>query len=247
MRVTTSLWEVGSLGSAVNHLKIKVIGEWVTCRLFSNALHDKTRRYACAATQLSNRLATIKTTRNFMKSVYKFIAIGTMTIAASGAQAQLYGEIHYLSATTKTSASVGTIKTEPQIIGAYIGYGLHENIAVEGLVGTGLGGADVKVNGASQSNPVTAKNDYLYGAYLKPRAKVNDDVELFRRVGYVKGKTTSSVLSLSAAETTSDWAYGVGANYYLTKQTYVTASWMSLYRKDSTKTDGWTIGLGLKF
>ena len=114
-------------------------------------------------------------------------------------------------------------------------------------MGTGVGGTDVKVNGARQSNPVTSKIDYLYGAFIKPRAKLSEEVEVFGRLGYIKGKTTASNSSASSSNIKGDWSYGAGVNYYVNKSTYVSASWMNLYRKDGVKSDGWTIGLGLKF
>lgn len=182
-----------------------------------------------------------------MKSPQKFFTIAALMIAATGANAQWYGELAYVSSTTKYSTSNSTVKSTPESIGAYIGYELNENFAAEGLIGTGLGGTDVKVNGASQSNPVTSKTDYLYGAFLKPRAKLNDEFEVFGRLGYIKGKVTSSNSSASSSDVKGDWAYGVGANYYFNKTTYISASWMNLYRKDGVKSDGWTVGLGIKF
>jgi hypothetical protein len=182
-----------------------------------------------------------------MKSIKKLFAIAALMIAMTGANAQWYGELAYVSATGKYSTSSSRVESNPKSIGAYIGYTLNENFAAEGLIGTGLGGTDVKVNGASQANPVTSKTDYLYGAFLKPRAKLNDEFEVFGRIGYIKGKLGSSDSSASSSNVRGDWAYGVGANYYLNKTTYVSASWMNLYRKNGVKFDGWTVGLGIKF
>jgi len=179
-----------------------------------------------------------------MKSTKKLFAIAALFTVVTGAHAQWYGELAYVSATTTASNNV---KSTPEALGAYIGYQLNENIAVEGLIGAGLGGTDVKVNGASQSNPVTEKIDYLYGAFVKPRAKLNDVFEVFGRLGYIKGKITASNSRSSLTLVKGDWSYGVGANYYLNKTTYVTASWMNLYQKDAVKSDGWAVGLGLKF
>lgn len=182
-----------------------------------------------------------------MKSTKKLLAIAALATAVTAANAQWYGELTYISATTKYSNSTSTVKSTPESIGAYIGYELNSNFAAEGLIGTGLGGTNVKVNGVSQSNPVTSKTDYLYGAFIKPLAKLNDEFEVFGRLGYIKGKTTSSNTSASSSTIKGDWSYGVGANYYLNKTTYVSASWMNLYRKDGVKSDGWTIGVGLKY
>jgi hypothetical protein len=37
----------------------------------------------------------------------------------------------------------------PQTVGLYLGYGLNENLAIEGFIGTGIGGSDVLLNGAT--------------------------------------------------------------------------------------------------
>jgi opacity protein-like surface antigen len=182
-----------------------------------------------------------------IKYFKKLFSIAALMIAMTGANAQWYGEVAYVSATSKYTTSSIRVESNPKSIGAFIGYTLNENFAAEGLIGTGLGGTDVKVNGASQSNPVTSKTDYLYGAFLKPRAKLNDEFELFGRLGYIKGKFTSSNSSASSSDVKGDWAYGVGANYYFNKTTYVSASWMNFYNKDGVKFDGWTVGLGIKF
>lgn len=182
-----------------------------------------------------------------MKSIAKLALISALLVGATTTHAQWYGEIAYISAKTTYSTTSSTVKSTPEMIGAFIGYELNKNFAAEGLIGTGLSGTDVKVNGASQSNPVTATTDYLYGAFVKPRFELNDDVEMFARLGYIKGKTTSSNSSSSTTDTKGDWSYGIGANYNFSKTTYVTASWMNLYRKDGVKSDGWLIGIGYKF
>jgi hypothetical protein len=177
-----------------------------------------------------------------MKPVKKLFAIASLMIATTGANAQWYGELAYVSATSKYSTSSNRVTSTNELISGYIGYELNKNFAAEGLIGTGLGGADVKVNGVSQSNSVTTKFDYVYGAFLKPRVKLNNEFEMFSRLGYIKGKTTSST-----SEERGDWAYGVGANYYFNKTTYASASWMNLYSKGGVRFDGWTVGIGIKF
>jgi len=182
-----------------------------------------------------------------VKSTKKLLAIAAMATAVTTANAQWYSELTYISATSKYSNSTRTVESTPELIGVYIGYELNNNFAAEGLIGTGLGGTDVKVNGVSQSNPVTSKTDYLFGVFIKPQAMLNDEFEVFGRLGYIKGKSTSSNTSASLSDIKDDWSYGVGANYYLNKSTYVAANWMNLYRKNGVNSDGWAIGVGLKY
>jgi hypothetical protein len=186
-----------------------------------------------------------------MKSSHKLLGAAALLVTATAAQSQLYTELTYTASKTKYSGAGITTESAPQTLGVLLGYAVNENLAVEGLIGTGIGGSDVKLNGATQSIPVTAKTDYLYGVFLKPSLKLNDSFEAFFRIGYNEAKTTSSNSTGSATNTYGDLAYGIGANYHFNKptykSTYVTVSWMDLYRKDSVKSDGLSFGVGYKF
>ncbi len=182
-----------------------------------------------------------------MNATKKLVYIAALFVASTAANAQWYGDLTYLSATTKRTDSSSTVKSTPKTIGAFIGYEVNENFSAEGLIGAGIGETEVKVNGVSQGNPVMSKTDYVYGVFVKPRLKLNGEIEVFARLGYIQGKTTSYNSSGSSTVVKGDWAYGAGANYFFSKSTYITASWMNLYRKDNVRSDGLMVGLGLKF
>lgn len=183
-----------------------------------------------------------------MKISMKSVALATsMGMASAQVLAQVYGEVSYQATTIKSTINGNSVQSKPGAVVGYIGYDLNDNLALEGSLTLGVGSADTTVDGASQSNPVSSKIDHGYGVYLKPKVRVNQSVEVFGRLGYAQGKSTSSTATASSSETKSDWAYGLGLNYALSTKTYLTAAWMRLYDKDNTKSTGMTVGVGYRF
>ena len=169
---------------------------------------------------------------------------------AFGAQAQsvVYTEATYLllSATSHASPS-GTTTSDGKAAAAIVGYQLNENLSLEGMVASGLSSADVKLNGTTQTNPVTQKLDLAYGAYVRAKTTLTNDVEIFARVGRSGWHTTASTASASSSSHLYDWMYSAGLNYNINKSTYLTGGWASIYNKSSTKTDGYSLGIGFRF
>jgi opacity protein-like surface antigen len=183
-----------------------------------------------------------------MKISMKSVALAAiMAMTSAQVLAQVYGEVGYQATTIKTTVAGNNVKSSPGAVVGYLGYDLNDNLALEGSLTLGVGSADTTVNGASQSNPVSTKIDHGYGVYLKPKVRINESVEVFGRLGYTQGKSTSSTATVSSSETKSDWAYGLGMSYALSTKTYLTATWMRLYDKDSTKSNGLTVGVGYRF
>jgi len=167
---------------------------------------------------------------------------------ASHAQSGFYTEASYWQLSSISHASTaGETKSDGQVVSAIVGYPLSENLSLEGMVGTGLSNADVKLNGATQTTPVTQKLDAAYGAYVRAKIAITNDVDVFARAGRNAWHTTASTSSASTSNNFSDWTYGVGVNYNITKSTYLSGSWMTLYNKDNIKIDGYSLGVGVKF
>ncbi len=161
--------------------------------------------------------------------------------------AQTYVEMHYTAVGSKTDTAVGMLKTSPNMISAVVGFNFFAALAVEGEVGRGVDAADITLNGVTQRNPVSAKIDQYYGIYLKPRFTLTDRFELFARIGYTDVKSTASVLTFSRSSNSSDWGYGLGADYSMARNYYLTAAYMSLYKKNNISADSFSLGLGYRF
>lgn len=168
-------------------------------------------------------------------------------VCVGALHAQVYTEVQYLSAHSRGTVSAGTTESRSDTLTGLVGYQLSDVFSVEGLIGTGLGGADVKLNGASQTHPVTSRLDHAVGVYVRAKHDVNKDVTIFARLGWNDWQLTASNNLGSAQNSYSDLAYGVGLNYRITQSTYLTSSWMSFYNKNSVKVDGLAIGLGYSY
>jgi opacity protein-like surface antigen len=146
---------------------------------------------------------------------------------------------------TLKDSDAPVLKAKPTVLTGIVGYEINPNVAVEGLLGLGLNKSSVTVGGTSTN--IDAKISTSYGIFVKPKVMVSNEVELFARLGYASSKLKLSTSGASRSETESSFAYGLGGNYYLNKQTYLTASYMSLYSKDGVKATGLSIGVGYKF
>lgn len=179
-----------------------------------------------------------------MKKMIRFMGAAAILATAAAAQAQVYVEGAIAPLTLKGSESP-VLKAKPAVLTGFVGYEIHPNVAVEGFLGLGASNASVTLDGAATA--VKAKISNSYGIFVKPKVMINNEVELFGRLGYARSKVKLSADGESASESDGSFAYGVGGNYYLNKQTYLTASYMSFYSKDGLKATGLNLGVGYKF
>lgn len=171
-----------------------------------------------------------------MKVIIKTAAIAALAFAAAGAQAQLYGELGYSA--VKVDGAGANI--DLGALTGVIGYGVHPNLAVEGMLAFGVN--DDRIGAAK------VELEHSYGLFAKPRVMLSPNFELFGRLGYVESKLKTSAPGYqSLSDTDGDWAYGVGANYYFDRNSYLGANYLQFYDKDGVKADGFTIGVGMKF
>lgn len=167
--------------------------------------------------------------------------------AAMGAQAQMYGEIGYTTATAKQNIDGLSIQASPTALRGIVGYEQNPNLALEGLVAFGLHDATIKVNGVSGPN-VKFKINNVVGIYLKPKAQLNEQVELFGRVGFVSAKGTTSAPGLgSESNSENSFSYGAGLSYAINPSTSLKVDYMQYLNEDGFKVNGLTFGLGFKF
>ena len=186
-----------------------------------------------------------------MNTLSKVLISAVVTVSAASAMAQagnepkLYGEIAYNLTNLKADDTVDTIKAKPAVATGIVGYKFHPNLAVEGMLGLGLSGDKVELNG--QPTAVDAKISSAFGVFVRPSVKLGESVELFARLGYVQSKLKLSVPGLSLSDSDGGAAYGLGGNFYLSKQSYLQLSWTNYYKKDGVKIDGIGLGFGFRF
>lgn len=182
----------------------------------------------------------MKTTITRISAALVVIAAATSASAQSASpQTRLYGELGYTALQYKEPAG----KADLGLGTATIGYEINKNFAVEGSLGTGISDDNVNVSGTN----VKVDIDNSYGVFLKPKAQVAQDLEVFAKLGWAKTKLKANAGGFSASNSGSDFAYGAGAQYSITPAAYITGGYMKLYDKNSVTADGWNIGVGYKF
>jgi opacity protein-like surface antigen len=177
----------------------------------------------------------------------KLAIASAIALASIGAQAQMYGEVGYTSLTAKENVGSDGLKASPSAIRGFLGYELNPNLAIEGMVAFGMDDGTVKVNGVSVPE-AKLELDESFGVYLKPKAKLNDKVEIFGRVGLARVKGTVSVAGFGSATTSeTSFSYGAGLSYALNPTTSLNTDYMQYLSEDGFKVNGFTFGVGFKF
>lgn len=178
----------------------------------------------------------------------KKIAIAAaIALASLGAQAQMYGEVGYTVTTFKGDLDGDSVKSSPSALRGIVGFELNPNLAVEGMAALGLGDAKVKFNGATIPGLKLGVTNAV-GLYLKPKTKLNEQVELFGRVGYASLKAKVKVDGVGSESTEDNsFSFGAGMSYAINPSTSLNADYMQYLSKDGSKVNGFTFGVGFKF
>lgn len=161
------------------------------------------------------------------------LAASALTLIAAPAFAQdqspeVYGSIGYSVA----QISAGGFDWDVGSVTARAGINLHPNFAVEGEVSYGVEDDTVDVGGGAD---VTIENEYdmaIYGVAVMP---INDQVQLFARLGFGHTEGEVSGGGISEAVEGKSWNYGVGGQFMIDNQNGFRADWT---RRDFTEDGG---------
>lgn len=176
----------------------------------------------------------------------RFLSVtAVLATAAAAAQAQVYVEGSVAALTAKESSNGIQTQSKPSNFSGLVGYKVHPNVDVEGYLGLGAGKANTTENGKDNGEEFKVKSSF--GVFVKPKVMVSNELELFARVGYLENKFNTISQNATYKTTNGSFAYGVGANYYFDKRTYVTGSYMNYNNKDGFKVNGLSVGVGYKF
>jgi hypothetical protein len=149
----------------------------------------------------------------------------------------LYGELGY---TILKMDALGT-SFRPHAIRGILGWDVHPMFAIEGMAASGVND-DNKNTGAGVN--VTAKMDYMYGIWAKPKY-VYDKSEFFGRFGWAHTKVEANRPGISSGEVSNDdFAWGLGANYRFNPNGYVGIDWMRYSNQSNSHVDGLTFSVG---
>lgn len=176
------------------------------------------------------------------------VAAAALLTLAGTAQAQTsdlstYVEVGYSKVTIKAD-DIG-LKTAPAVLTTTLGYRINPNLAVEANLGLAMGSDDIADDGVSSG--AKAKLGTNIGLFLRPSVEVAEGLELFGRFGWQRSRLKVSASGESASGTGNDLAYGFGANYYLSKTSYLQLSWLNHFSKDGLSAKGVGLSYGYRF
>lgn len=181
-----------------------------------------------------------------MKKATLLAVACALSAAAFGAHAQtspmsnMYVEGSVASVTTDFGDG---LKYKPRTVAAIVGYNVHPNLAVEGMLGLNASKGTATIQNVSTSLKYTS----TVGVFIKPRVAINNEAEVFARLGYVQSRAKATAGTTTLTDTDEDFAYGLGANYNFDKNLYATLGYMVYYKKDDVKSSGFNVGVGYRF
>ena len=171
-----------------------------------------------------------------LSTVAAALAVSAPALAQEGPQ--YYGGLSYSSTSTNdVDADIGSITGRAgALFTPYLG--------VEGEVSFGVVDDDINVGGVN----VNVEPQYDAAIYGVANLPVNDNFNLFARVGYGTTEIDLSAAGISDTASGESWNYGVGANYFFDGVNGVRADYT---RKDFTddggEADVWSIGYVRRF
>ena len=157
--------------------------------------------------------------------------------AAAGAEPGFYVGGGYTFATldidgASSNADVGALFARG-------GYQINEYIALEARLGDGV--QDDTVDG------VKLEIDNMYGGYVKVGRPSEVGLYPYALLGYTHVELKARVPGYSATSSDSDVSYGIGADYWFSRQLSAGLEYANFYDKDGVKVSGLTLGMNYKF
>ena len=192
----------------------------------------------------------------------KIVTAAALIAASLAAHAQFYGEVGYSVTTAKANTTYGgvdvSLESKPKSLRGLVGYDFTENLALEGIVGFGIGESDVTAKAAGLSLDLgKAKLNNVIGLFITPKVQIIDGLEASLRLGVartsVKSKLVDSIVTTASdydTQISTSTAYGLGVRYMIDSQFSINADYMDYGRVGENKdykAKGFTIGAGYKF
>lgn len=168
--------------------------------------------------------------------------ISTQSFAADTSAANENNGYAQIGITRVNSEASGIDLIHP-VATATLGYNFNKNFAGEVVAGTGVGD-DTTYYGVAR---VVTSVDSIFGAYLKAKTEITNDLAIFARVGALHANTSASSQFAAASGSSTSFSFGAGLEYNFTKTIYGQVDYMSLSNKDGTSSQGPSVSLGFNF
>ena len=153
--------------------------------------------------------------------------------------AKVYGSLGYTSLNFKGGDGVPDFKNGA--LEFALGARHPENVAIELVFGGGVKDDKKTVEGSR----VQFETKHYYGIYLKPYVMMSDRIELYGKLGYIKGKATLRGPGGSVTASDGDFSYGIGAAFHVEKDAAITLDYTRISDDKDGKIDG--VGVAIRF
>jgi opacity protein-like surface antigen len=182
----------------------------------------------------------------------KIVTAAALLAASLAAHAQFYGEVGYSVTTINNkSDSTKTYEAKPKALRGLVGYDFTENLALEGIVGFGVGESNVtKKTSDGSTNVGKVKLNNVVGLFITPKVQIIDGLEASLRLGVARTSLKTKDDKGSDTQISTSTAYGLGVRYMIDSQFSINADYMDYGRVGEAKNfkaKGFTIGAGYKF
>jgi hypothetical protein len=178
-----------------------------------------------------------------MKNFFTFVSF-TLISATTLAQSNgLYGEVAYGALTVKDTSSYNFGTWKPSVARFTLGKVVADNIAVEGFVVQGLAKSSLTYSNVNIELAVQTS----YGLGLRPFYKVNEDFEVFGRVGKYVNKAKVTASGTTDSNTYYHTLYSVGTAYKINNSLNAILDYTKLNNKGDANSSLMAVGLRYNF
>ncbi len=177
----------------------------------------------------------MKNSKNALVVLAAVLATGAVS-AQSMSNQGYYGEVGYTALNIKNNANGFDIT--PKLARLIAGKEINKSLAVEGTYAFTASNDSAVVN----STKYTGKASF-FGAYLKPKLEITQDIEAFARVGALHTKYEDEGSSFSKTKL----SYGIGVQAQFNKDVYGQLDYMNYGKKDGVTAKGFTVSMGTRF
>ena len=177
----------------------------------------------------------MKNSKNAWFALLAVLATGTVSSQSMPNQGY-YGEVGYTALKIKNDSNGFDIT--PKLARLIVGKEINKGLAVEGTYAFTASNDSAAVNGTKYTGKAS-----LFGAYLKPKFEIAQDVEVFARVGALHTKYEDEGSSFSKTKL----SYGIGVQTQFTKDVYGQVDYMNYYKQDGMTAKGFTVSVGTRF
>lgn len=177
----------------------------------------------------------MKNSKNALVALLAVLATGAVS-AQSMSNQGYYGEVGYTPLNIKNDSNGFDIT--PKLARLIVGKEINKDLTLEGTYAFTASKDSAVVSGTKYTGKAS-----LFGAYLKPKFEIVQDVEVFARVGALHTKYEDEGSNFSKTKL----SYGIGMQTQFTKDIYGQVDYMHYGKQDSVTARGFTVSVGTRF